>query len=75
MSEINHCTICFFKLIRLVYENSIGLLPQPKLLAKSFPVPIGITPNIMLVNLIPLLAISWITHNTVPSPPQMITLF
>lgn len=48
--------------------------PQPKHLARSFPVPKGIHPIGHLLNEIPATAISSISHIMVPSPPPTITL-
>jgi hypothetical protein len=47
-------------------------LPQPRLFAKSLPVPNGNTVKISFYNDTFDWRISSITHSTVPSPPQII---
>ena len=56
------------------YLNSTGLLPQPIVLEKSLPVPIGRHPNCSWSKLSPALKHSSIPHIIVPSPPQIIIL-
>ncbi len=68
-----HFIIFFLSSRKLLKEKEIGEPPQPRLLEKSFPVPIGIIPKLISSGLTPALITELTTHKTVPSPPHIIT--